>query len=87
MMAKLVGKRINIGLSSDLDDRLNKISQMYGMSKSALCVYFIGQGVTSIETSYNRVQSIGIKDIESIINSASSVSFDNCKKLEDKKSR
>ena len=30
MMAKLVGKRINIGISSDLDDRLNKISQMYG---------------------------------------------------------
>lgn len=86
-MAKLVGKRINIGISSDLDDRLNKISQMYGMSKSALCVYFIGQGVTSIETAYNRFQSIGIKDIESIINSASSVSFDNCKKLEDKKSR
>lgn len=86
-MAKLVGKRINIGLSFDLDERLNKISQMYGMSKSALCVYFIGQGVTSIEAAYNRVQSIDIKDVESIINSASSVSFgDFCKKLESEKS-
>lgn len=81
-MSKVVGKRINIGVSEDLNDRLEKISKMYGMSKSSLCAYFIGQSVAAVELTYQRVETIGLEDIKNMM---SGYVDENSKIMEDKK--
>ena len=51
--------RININVSEDVIARLDSIAQGYGMNRSQLCTFFIGQGVRSVEMQNQTVSALG----------------------------
>lgn len=51
--------RININVSENVVDRLDSIAQGYGMNRSQLCTFFIGQGVRSVEMQNQAAAALG----------------------------
>lgn len=51
--------RININVSENVVSRLDSIAQGYGMNRSQLCTFFIGQGVRSVEMQNQAAAALG----------------------------
>ena len=51
--------RININVSEDVIARLDSIAHGYGMNRSQLCTFFIGQGVRSVEMQNQAAAALG----------------------------
>lgn len=48
--------RIQVSVSDSMVERLDKIAEEMGISRSALCSTFIGQAVLAHEKSYSMIQ-------------------------------
>lgn len=53
--------RIQVNLSDELIESLDKYAQMMGISRSALCATFIGQGVMGYNKSFQVIDLLGDK--------------------------
>ena len=45
-----MGQRINVMISDEVNLKLNVLSKKYGMAKSAMCAFVIGQWIDQKET-------------------------------------
>ena len=45
-----MSQRINVTVSDEVNEKLNDLSKRYGMSKSAMCAFVIGQWIDQKET-------------------------------------
>ncbi len=46
----LMSQRINVTVSDEVNEKLNDLSKRYGMAKSAMCAFVIGQWIDQKET-------------------------------------
>lgn len=51
--------RAQINLSDEMVNKLDMYAKVLGMSRSALCAYFIGQGVMGLDKANDTIASIG----------------------------
>jgi len=66
-------KRLSIAVSDELDEKLQKISEAYGVPKSTLCTMYIAQGATNQEIALNAIQNASgamTKQISDAVNDA-----------------
>lgn len=59
--------RIQVNLSDELIESLDKYAQMMGISRSALCATFIGQGVMGYNKSFQLIDTLGDKIGDSLL--------------------
>lgn len=59
--------RIQVNLSDELIESLDKYAQMMGISRSALCATFIGQGVMGYNKSFQLIDTLGDKLGDSLL--------------------
>lgn len=52
--------RIQVNLSDKLVKKLDEYAGMMGISRSALCATFIGQGIMGYEKTYEMLDSLGV---------------------------
>ena len=52
-----MGQRINVMISDEVNLKLNVLSKKYGMAKSAMCAFVIGQWLDQKETVENALFS------------------------------
>ena len=45
-----MSQRINVTVSDEVNEKLNGLSKRYGMAKSAMCAFVIGQWIDQKET-------------------------------------
>ena len=45
-----MSQRINVTVSDEVNEKLNDLSKRYGMAKSAMCAFVIGQWIDQKET-------------------------------------
>ena len=45
-----MSQRINVTVSDEINEKLNDLSKRYGMAKSAMCAFVIGQWIDQKET-------------------------------------
>ena len=46
-----MSQRINVTVSDEVNEKLNDLSKRYGIAKSAMCAFVIGQWIDQKETS------------------------------------
>lgn len=51
--------KVQVNLSDEMVSRVDVVAKNIGMSRSAICAYFIGQGISQIENSYKIVENCG----------------------------
>lgn len=51
--------KVQVNLSDEMVSRVDVVAKNIGISRSAICAYFIGQGISQIENSYKIVQDCG----------------------------
>ena len=50
--------RINITLEKKLFDKIGEIADMYGISKSKLCAFWIGQGYVATNEAFKAIKNL-----------------------------
>lgn len=53
-----MSQRINVMISDEVNEKLNDLSKRYGMAKSSICAFVIGQWIDQKE----RVESVVLGD-------------------------
>lgn len=56
--------RIQVQLSEQMVERIDKIAELYGVNRSAFCAMIIGQSVSSLEQASSIVQSAVEKGVK-----------------------
>lgn len=51
--------RAQINLSDEMVNKIDMYAKVLGMSRSALCAFFIGQGVMGLDKANDTIVSIG----------------------------
>lgn len=58
--------RLNISVSDEVNEKLNKYAKIMGVPKSSLCTIFIGQGLMAYDKSIEALGIITDKALEII---------------------
>ncbi len=58
--------RLNISVSDEVNEKLNKYSKIMGVPKSSLCTIFIGQGLMAYDKSIEALGLITDKAMETL---------------------
>lgn len=58
--------RLNISVSDEVNEKLNKYSKIMGVPKSSLCTIFIGQGLMSYDKAIEALGLVADKAFEQI---------------------
>ncbi len=58
--------RLNISVSDEVNEKLNKYAKIMGVPKSSLCTIFIGQGLMAYDKSIEALGLITDKALETI---------------------
>lgn len=58
--------KLQVNVSDELVGRIDKYAQMMGVSRSALCAMFIGQGVMGYDKAYEAIDLFGGKFVENL---------------------
>lgn len=59
-------KRIQVAVSDELDERLTKLSEAFGVTKSAMCAMYIGQAAAGAEIAMNAAKGAADKLISDL---------------------
>ena len=59
--------RLQVNVSDELVKQIDKYADMMGISRSALCATFIGQGVLGYNKSFQLIDSLGEKLGDSLL--------------------
>lgn len=51
--------RVQVNLSDEMVTRVDKYADMMGVSRSALCSMFIGQGIMAYDKSISMLENVG----------------------------
>lgn len=62
-----MSQRINVMVSDEVNEKLNDLSKRYGMSKSSMCAFVIGQWIDTMEVTSKAFLDTS-KDSTSMIN-------------------
>lgn len=59
--------KLQVNVSDELVTQIDKYAEMMGISRSALCATFIGQGVLGYNKSFQMIDSLGEKLGDSLL--------------------
>lgn len=60
------GVKVQITLSEDMVNRIDDYAKAMGISRSALCATFIGQGIMSYDKSFDIISNAAVSGINKI---------------------
>lgn len=59
--------RVQVNVSDELVEKIDNYAKTMGVSRSALCSVFIGQGVMGYDKSFQLVENLGLQLGESLM--------------------
>ncbi len=61
---------LQVNVSDDMKDRIDRVAKEIGLSRSALCAYFIGQSVSSYEKTYSILATSTVESLRKVSDEA-----------------